>query len=99
MRDVEFGMPNATVMHSEQNSFGRLPELNMVAISLENADEYWCIHVPEQLIDRYFCDDLEDNTVNWVVEWYNDLVFAYILNTLNTINYRIAEWYIFVNLE
>lgn len=91
MRDVEFGLPNATVMNSEPNSFGGLPELNMVAISLENADEYWCIHVPEQLLDRYFCDELADNTVNWMVEWYNALVSAYIHNTLNTTNHRIVE--------
>lgn len=91
MRDVEFGLPNATVMNSEPNSFGGVPELNMVAISLENADEYWCIHVPEQLLDRYFCDELADNTVNWMVDWYNDLVSAYIHNTLNPTNHRIGE--------
>ena len=91
MRDVEFGMPNATVMNSEPHSFDGFPELNMVAISLENADEYWCIHVPEQLLDRYFCDGLAGNTVNWMMEWYNTLVFAYICNTLDPISTQISE--------
>lgn len=91
MRDVAFGMPNATVLNSEQNSFGGLLELDIVTISLENADEYWCIHVPEQLLDRYFCDDLEDNTMNWMIEWYNTLVFAYICNTVTTSSSQISE--------